>query len=256
MTTAAHIETTIADGVLHIVLARPEKKNALTRAMYTAMADALDAASADPAQRVVVFSGKGDAFTAGNDLMDFASSGGNVSEVTRFLKALVAFEKPLIAAVHGAAVGIGTTMLLHCDLAWAGASARFKTPFVDLGLVPEAASSYLMPRNFGTARAAQLLLLGDVIDAPTAAAWGLVNGVVADAELVDTALAKARHLASRAPEAVRQSKALLKAASKDIVDDVMMREGDLFRQRLTSPEAREAMMAFIQKRKPDFSQFK
>ena len=256
MTSPTLIQTHIADGVLHIVLARPEKKNALTRAMYTAMADALDAAASDPAQRVVVFSGAGDAFTAGNDLMDFASSGGNVSEVMRFLKVLVDFPKPLLAAVHGAAVGIGTTMLLHCDIAWAAPSARFKTPFVDLGLVPEAASSYLMPRQFGAARAAQLLLLGETIDGATAAEWGLVAGVVAEDALLATVMEKARHLASRAPSAVRESKALLKAGTRDAVHSVMMREGDIFRARLTSPEAREAMMAFLQKRRPDFSQFK
>jgi enoyl-CoA hydratase/carnithine racemase len=255
MTSPNLVETHIADGVLHILLSRPEKKNALTRAMYTAMADALDAAATDPAQRVVVFSGAGDAFTAGNDLMDFASSGGNVSEVMRFLKVLVDFPKPLLAAVHGAAVGIGTTMLLHCDIAWAAPSARFKTPFVDLGLVPEAASSYLMPRQFGAARAAQMLLLGETIDGATAAAWGLVAGVVPEESLLTTVMEKARHLASRAPTAVRESKALLKAGTRDAVRDVMMREGDIFRARLTSPEAREAMMAFLQKRRPDFSKF-
>jgi enoyl-CoA hydratase/carnithine racemase len=246
------VETSIADGVLHIALNRPEKKNALTRAMYTAMSDALDAARDDSAQRAVVFSGKGGAFTAGNDLMDFASSGGNVDEVMRFLQVLVTFPKPVLAAVHGAAVGIGTTMLLHCDLAWAGRSARFKTPFVDLGLVPEAASSFLMPRDFGSMRAAQLLLLGDVIDADTAAQWGLINGVLDDAELLGFVLEKARHLATRAPTAMRQSKALLRAASHDIVRDTMLREGAIFRERLTSPEAREAMMAFLQKRAPKF----
>lgn len=252
MSSTLFVETSIAEGVLHIALNRPEKKNALTRAMYTAMSDALDAARDDDAQRAVVISGKGDAFTAGNDLMDFASSGGNVDEVMRFLEVLVNFPKPVIAAVHGAAVGIGTTMLLHCDLAWAGRSARFKTPFVDLGLVPEAASSFLMPRDFGSMRAAQLLLLGDVIDAETAEVWGLVNGVVDDADVLGLALDKARHLATRAPTAMRQSKALLRAASHELVRETMYREGAIFRERLTSAEAREAMTAFFQKRKPKF----
>jgi enoyl-CoA hydratase/carnithine racemase len=252
-TTPSHVTATREDRVLHLVLDRPAKKNALTRAMYMALADALTAAADDPAVAVVTLSGSGDAFTAGNDLADFASSGGDVSEVMRFLFALVDFPKPVLAAVHGAAVGIGTTLLLHCDLAWAAPSARFRTPFVELGLVPEAASSYLMPRQFGAARAARLLLLCETIDAVEAADWGLVAGVVAEDALHATVREKARALAAKAPEAVRASKALLRAPTREAVLAVMRREGDLFNARLTSPEAREAMMAFLQKRPPNFA---
>jgi enoyl-CoA hydratase/carnithine racemase len=253
MTTASNVTASREEGVLHLLLDRPEKKNALTRAMYTALADALEAAAQDPEVAVVTLSGAGDAFTAGNDLADFAASGGDVTEVMRFLFTLVDFPKPILAAVHGAAVGVGTTLLLHCDLAWAAPSARFRTPFVELGLVPEAASSYLMPRQFGAARAARLLLLCETIDATEAADWGLVAGVVPEEALQATVREKARALAAKAPEAVRASKALIRATTRDEVLAVMRREGELFRARLTSPEAREAMMAFLQKRRPNFT---
>jgi enoyl-CoA hydratase/carnithine racemase len=251
----AHIQTTVADGVLHISFARPAKKNALNRAMYTAMADAMEAARDDNAQRVVLFSGQGSAFTAGNDIADFASSGGDVSEVSRFLKILVTYPKPVVAAVHGAAVGVGTTMLLHCDLVYVGTSARLKTPFVDLGLVPEAASSFLMPRALGSVRAAQMLLLGEAIDAETAERWGIANQVVPDDALLELAMTKAKHLATRAPNAMRLAKALMRGRTQERVAETMDEEGRIFTECLTSPEAREAMMAFMQKRKPDFSKF-
>ena len=249
------VRATVTDGVLHLQLNRPDKKNALTRAMYTALADALDAARVDPAQRVVLFSGAGSAFSAGNDIADFAASRGRVDEVARFIGLIVDYPKPLVAAVHGAAIGLGTTMLLHCDLAWAAPSARFKTPFVDLGLVPEAGSSLLMPRAFGYVRAAQMLLLGDTLDADTAAAWGLVNGVVSEAELLAVATAAARKLATRAPAALRAAKALMRGNIRAEVLAAVQVEGDRFKEHLTSPEAMEALTAFMQKRAPDFSRF-
>jgi len=255
MTAESNVDIQIAHGVLHLAFARPAKKNALTRAMYAALSDALEAGRDDKAVRAVLFSGRGDAFTAGNDIMDFASSGGDVKDVTRFLELLVTYPKPIVAAVHGAAVGIGTTMLFHCDLAYAGESARFKTPFVDLGLVPEAASSLLFPRSLGAVRASQMLLLGEVIDAPTAERWGMVNAVVPDTELLELAMSKAKHLATRAPQAMRQAKALIQTNTREAMIAAMHREGAIFKERLTSKEAQEAMMAFMQKRAPDFSKF-
>jgi enoyl-CoA hydratase/carnithine racemase len=255
MTTESNVDVQLADGVLHLAFARPAKKNALTRAMYNALSAALEAGREDPAVRAVLFSGQGDAFTAGNDIMDFASSGGNVTDVTRFLELLVTYPKPVVAAVHGVAVGIGTTMLFHCDLAYAGESARFKTPFVDLGLVPEAASSLLFPRNLGSARANQLLLLGETLDAATAERWGFINAVVPDADVLALAMSKARHLATCAPQAMRHVKALIQTGTQEAMIAAMHREGAIFKERLTSAEAREAMMAFMQKRPADFSKF-
>lgn len=249
------VRASLSEGVLHLELNRPAKKNALTRAMYTVLSDALEAARDDAAQRVVLFSGAGDAFTAGNDIADFAASRGRLDEVARFITLLVDYPLPLVAAVHGAAVGIGTTMLLHCDLAWAAPSARFKTPFVDLGLVPEAGSSLLMPRAFGYARAAQLLLLGDTLDADTAALWGLVNGVVPEGELLAVATAAARKLATRAPSALRAAKALMRGNLRAELLATVQVEGERFKEHLTSPEAVEALTAFMQKRAPDFSRF-
>ncbi|HEX8299007.1 MAG TPA: enoyl-CoA hydratase [Rubricoccaceae bacterium] len=244
------------DGaVLHLVLDRPAKKNAITRAMYAGLADALDAAVTDSSVRAVVLSGTGGVFTAGNDLGDFLMDPptGPESPVFRFLAAASTFPKPLIAAVEGPAVGIGTTVLLHCDLAYAAPSARFKMPFVDLGLVPEAASSLLLPRAAGPMRAAGWLLFGEVFSAEDALAGGLVNEIVADPTA--RALERAHTLAAKPPEAVRLTKALLRRADAAAVQDTMRVEGDRFRERLASPEAQEAFAAFFEKRAPDFSRF-
>lgn len=243
-------------GVLHLALDRPEKKNALTRAMYAALADALADAADDPAVRVAVLSGRGGAFTGGNDLGDFMQDPptGPESPVFRFLSAAVGFPKPLVAAVEGPAVGIGTTILLHCDLAYAAPGAVLKMPFVDLGLVPEAASSLLLPRLAGPARAAELLLFGEAFSAETAREVGLVNAVV-DGDVVAHALERARALARKPPEAVRQTKALLRRSTADAVGETIAYEGRLFVERLGSPEAQEAFSAFFEKRAPDFSRF-
>ncbi len=251
-----HIRTERADGVLHLALDRPDKKNALTRAMYAALADALTDAASDARVRAVVLGGSGGVFTAGNDLGDFVQAPPTDpdSPVFRFLSAAVGFPKPLVAAVEGPAIGIGTTILLHCDLAYAAPDALFKMPFVDLGLVPEAASSLLLPRLAGPARAAELLMFGEAFSAETAREIGLVNAVV-DGDVTAHALGRARTLAQKPPAALRQTKALLRRATADAVGDTLAHEGRLFVERLASPEAQEAFTAFFEKRPPDFSRF-
>ena len=251
----AHVLSERSGHVLRLTLARPEKKNALTRAMYTALAEALDGAADDAGVRAVVLAGSGGAFTAGNDLFDFMMDPpkDETSPVFRFLRALVHFPKPLVAAVEGVAIGIGTTLLLHCDLAYAAPSARFKMPFVDLGLVPEAASSLLVPRLAGGRRASELLLLGDAFGAETAREIGLVNAVADDPVALATERAEA--LAAKPPAAVRLSKSLLRAPLRERVDAVIEEEAGLFVSRLQSPEAMEAFTAFMEKRAPDFSSF-
>jgi enoyl-CoA hydratase/carnithine racemase len=251
-----HVVITRADNVLEIRLDRPEKKNALTRAMYDAMADAFEQADADPALRVALLTGTGDTFTSGNDITDFQSRGAvdGRSSASRFLPAISSMRKPLVAAVNGTAVGVGTTMLAHCDLIVAARSARFVMPFTSLGLVPEAASSLLFPRLLGNQRASALLLLGEPLDAETALQWGFVNRVVDDAALMDAARELARRLAALPPQAVRLTKQLIRQGAPELAAR-MEEEMALFRERLGSPEAAEAFRAFMEKRKPDFSRF-
>ena len=250
-----HVSATLDGGVLHLVLDRPEKKNALTRAMYARLADSLEEAATDGSVRVVVLSGSGGVFTGGNDLADFMMDPptGPDSPVFRFLQAAATFPKPLVAAVQGPAIGIGTTILLHCDLAYASADAMLKMPFVDLGLVPEAASSLLLPRLAGRVRAAEMLLFGEAVPAETAREVGLVNAVVEAP--VAHALEQAAVLAAKPPAAVRLTKALLAHDTAEAVGDAIAREGALFVERLGSPEAAEAFSAFFEKRAPDFSSF-
>jgi enoyl-CoA hydratase/carnithine racemase len=250
-----HVLVERQDGILQITMNRPEKKNALTVAMYEAMTAAMSEAAADDAVRVVVIAGTEACFTAGNDLSDFLDGppAGQDSPVFHFLKALVTARKPVIAVVHGPAVGIGTTMLLHCDLVYAGASARLQLPFVNLGLSPEAASSLLLPQLMGHRRAAELLLLGEAIDADTALQWGLVNAVRSDRELDGFARHKAQQLAAQPPSAVQLSKSLMKRATLAAIEEAMAEEGRHFLARLQSPEAREAMQAFLERRPADFS---
>jgi len=250
------VALTRTDAVLEIRLNRPEKKNALTRAMYDAMADAFAQVDNDPSLRVALLTGTGDTFTSGNDISDFQSrgTGDGRSAASRFLPTISSMQKPLIAAVNGAAVGIGTTMLMHCDLIVAARSARFVMPFTSLGLVPEAASSLLFPRLLGYQRASALLLLGEPLDASTAHQWGLVNRVVDDEALLDTARGMARRLAGLPPQAVRLAKRLIRHGAEDVAGR-MAEELALFRERLGSPEAKEAFAAFMEKRMPDFSRF-
>jgi enoyl-CoA hydratase/carnithine racemase len=250
-----HVVLTRIDGILQICLNRPEKKNALTRAMYDAMADAFAQVDSDPTLRVALLTGVGTTFTSGNDITDFQSRGNSGrSSASRFLPTISSMQKPLIAAVNGAAIGVGTTMLMHCDLIVAARSARFVMPFTSLGLVPEAASSLLFPRLLGTQRASALLLLGEPLDAATAFEWGFVNRVVDDAALLDTAREMARRLAALPPQAVRLTKRLIRHGAQD-VPARMAEEMPLFSERLGSPEAKEAFAAYMEKRKPDFSQF-
>jgi len=253
-----HIAARLEDGVLHIVLQRPEKKNALTNAMYAAIADALDSAATDPTGRVVLFRAEGDCFSAGNDIMDFASVATAAVDfaampVTRVLKALAHAEKPLVAAVHGAAVGIGTTLLLHCDLVFVAEDAQLSTPFINLALVPEAASSLLMPARIGHARAYAMFALGEKLSGLEAARLGLANTAVPADRLLETALAGAKALAQRPPEALRITKRLMRDAES--YARIMDAEGAQFMARLRSPEAQEAFAAFLQRRAPDFSKF-
>jgi enoyl-CoA hydratase/carnithine racemase len=245
-----------AGPVLEITLNRPEKKNALTRAMYQAVEAAFRTADDDHAIRVVLLTGAGDTFTSGNDIKDFQdrASMKEATHTSTFLTALSSLTKPLVAAVNGAAIGVGTTLLAHCDLVIAAQSARFVMPFTSLGLVPEAASSLLFPRLVGHQRASALLLLGEPIDAATAHAWGLVNQVVPDPEVLAVARNVASRLASLPPEAVRQTKNLIKHGHPEIPGRIEQ-ELALFRDRLRSPEAMEAFQAFMEKRKPDFSRF-
>ena len=250
-----HVET--RDAILTISLRRPEKKNALSLAMYVAMAAALKAGQVDPAVRAVVLQGTADCFTSGNDIADFVSgpTPERLAPIFDFLGTIASYEKPIVAAVNGLAVGIGTTMLLHCDLVCAGESARFQLPFVNLGLVPEAASSLLLPRLAGHQRAAELLMLGEMFTASTAREIGLLNRVVPDAECPSAAREFAVKLAARPAAAVRLTKSLLKKGSAGRVAEVMAEEGKLFASRLQSPEAAEAFAAFLERRKPDFTRF-
>jgi enoyl-CoA hydratase/carnithine racemase len=246
-----------ADGVLTMTLNRPEKKNAITAAMYQEMADAFFEAEKDASVRAVLIRGAGGVFSAGNDLEDFAKSPPSSQDapVFQFLRRISGAQKPVVASVAGVAVGIGTTMLLHCDLVYASRSAKFSLPFVQLGLCPEAASSLLLPRIAGYQRAAEKLLLGEAFDADEAAGMGFVNRVM-DADEVDAfAFAQARKLASLPASSLRVSKALMKHADAGEVGRRMDEEAGHFSQMLTSPEAREAFKAFFEKRKPDFRRF-
>ena len=252
-----HILIDSQAGILRIQMNRPDKKNALTRAMYRTMADALIQADEDDSVRVVLITGTEDCFCAGNDLTDFrnASMPGQKHPPNPFIPALSRAKKPVVAAVTGVAIGIGTTMLLHCDLVYAGANARFHLPFVNLGLCPEFGSSVLLPLLMGHQRAAELLLLGEPFSAETAREVGIVNMVCPDEELLKTALEKARQLAAQPSASVRLTKALMKRGRDLAVTAAIEEEAGHFSKRLSSPEAREAFQAFAERRKPDFSRF-
>ena len=247
-----------AGGVLRLQLNRPEKKNALTLAMYEALAAALTGADADPAVRAVLLHGLPDVFTSGNDLRDFQQSppSGDDSPVFKFMFAISRLSKPIVVAVAGPAVGIGVTMLLHCDLVYAAATTRFQTPFINLGLLPEAGSSLLMPAQIGYGRAAELLMLGEPFSAAEALQYGLITGVVADgAAALAVATTAAHSLAAKPPAAMRLTKMLLKSHSREAVTNQIRDEGSRFAERLHSPETAEAIAAFFEKRPPDFARF-
>ena len=249
------IRTETRDRIATIELSRPDKKNALTTAMYAAMTDTLAAAESDPGVRAILIQGARDCFTAGNDLKDFLEGPAGASQALRFVSALSLVGKPVVAAVGGPAVGIGTTLLLHCDLVYAAPTARFQLPFVPLGLVPEAASSLLLPQIAGHARAAGWLLLGQVFTAGEAHAAGVVTEIVPEETLLERARAAAAALAVLPPESVRLTKQLMKRPLAAAVAEQMAEEARLFAGRLQSAQAKEAMTAFIEKRKPDFSRF-
>lgn len=256
-TASSPITATTAGRVRTIVINRPEKKNALTLAMYRRLTEELESASEDSAVRVVVVTGVGGIFTSGNDLADFQTVrvDGENAPVFRFLEALPNFSKPLIAAVNGLAVGIGTTMLLHCDLVYASSEAVFSVPFARLGLTPEAGSSLLLPYVVGRQLATEWLMFGEPFDAQRAKAAGLVNEILAPDDLTTRVAERAATLAALPPTAIRQTKSLIQQNFPGSLREVMKREGEVFRDGLESPEAAEAFAAFFEKRPPDFSQF-
>ena len=255
------IRTATLNGVFTLEIARPEKKNALTVAMYQAMAEALQAAREDRSVRAVLITGQPGIFTSGNDIEDFVArppgADGDTmdSPVFRFMRALLECDKPVVAAVTGAAIGIGTTMLLHCDFVYVSDEARLAMPFVGLGLVPEYASSLLVPQLMGHVRAAEKLMLGDPFTPQEALDCGLANAILPAGEVVNHARRVAERFNQLPPGAVREAKALMRAPQREQVLKVIRAEGELFASRLRSPEAMEAFQAFFQKRKPDFSKF-
>jgi enoyl-CoA hydratase/carnithine racemase len=246
-----------AGGVTTLTIHRVAKKNSFTTAMYAAMADVLDQAQADPAVRVLVIQGHETIFSAGNDIADFLQTPPTTLEapVFRFMRAISSFSKPIVAAVCGQAVGIGTTMLFHCDLVYAGDNAAFSMPFVNLGVCPEAASSLLAPQRMGYGRAAEALLLGEPFMAETALEMGLISRIVPPAEVNALAQRQAQKLAAKPLSSVLASKRLMKQGQADLVAQRMAEEGTLFGQMLAQPAAQEAFAAFMEKRKPDFSAF-
>jgi enoyl-CoA hydratase/carnithine racemase len=251
------IRTATLNKVLTIEIARPEKKNALTQAMYTAMAEALEAANTDAGVRAVLITGQPGIFTSGNDIEDFMQRPpqGEDTPVARFMRALLDCDKPVVAAVTGAAVGIGTTLLLHCDLVYVSDEARLAMPFVSLGLVPEYASSLVLPALIGHVKAAEKLMLGEPFSGSDAVDCGIANAVLPAGEVVNHARRMAERFNALAPGAVADTKRLMRAPQRARIREVMAAEGVLFGQRLRSPEATEAFQAFFQKRKPDFSKF-
>ncbi len=249
--------TEIQDGVIIIRLNRADKKNALTGDMYNAISDALDLLERDNRLRVGLITGTKDCFTAGNDLVDFMQ-GGSISgdsPVGRFLATLPALTKPLVAAVNGPAVGVGTTMLLHCDLVYAAPGAKFQMPFINLGLCPEAGSSLLLPQLVGYRRATELLMLCDAFSADEGRQMGIVNDIIAVDDYQQYALEQALRLARQPPSSIRAAKRLMRMASKAALKAVMDEESAQFSAMLNGGEAKEAFSAFFEKRQPDFSKF-
>lgn len=249
----------IDKGVMHIQMNRPERKNALSLAMYQKLADSVVAANEDPEVRVVLLSGVGGSFTSGNDLGDFAKHKGNLPDdenpTPKFMSALLNCDKPVIAAVDGPAVGIGTTLLLHCDFVYASKSAYLQVPFVKLGLCPEFGSSLILPSLMGHQRAADLLYFGESFSAEKAQSVGIVNEIVEDGKLIEFAMEKCRILCSRPASALRMTKQLMKKDIRKVAEELMQEERVLFGKALKSGEFAEAIAAFTQKREPDFSKF-
>jgi enoyl-CoA hydratase/carnithine racemase len=245
----------VGNGVATLGICRPEKRNALTQAMYRSLAEGLASAAADDSVRAVLIQGQPGIFTAGNELTEFLASAafGENSPAIRFMLALARMEKPVVAAVTGHAVGIGVTMLLHCDLVYVAAGARLSMPFVNLGLVPEFAASLLLPQRAGHVRAADKLLLGTPLSAEEAVEMGIANAVVPPEQIAGFAREIAERFNRLPPESVRDSKRLMKQAQARLVEQTILEEGRVFGARLGGPEVREAVAAFFEKRQPDFS---
>lgn len=251
------IRSETLDGVARIEIARPEKKNAITVAMYRQLADAIAAAHDDAAVRAILIHGQPDIFTAGNDLEDFMKNppAGMDAPVFQFMAALGYAEKPVVAAVNGAAVGIGTTMLMHCDLVYCGDNAMFSMPFVSLGLCAEFASSLLVPLAAGYHKAAEKLLLGEPLSAEEALEMRIVNRILPPNEVLGYAAKQAARFAGLPPTSVRETKRLMKSSWKAVTEKVIEDEARTFGRMLGSAEAKEAFSAFFERRKPDFSRF-
>ena len=252
-----YIKSASHAGVVTIEIARPDKKNALTQAMYQALAESITAARASTAAHALLIACQPEVFTAGNDLEDFLQRPpvGSGSPVRVFMQALLECEKPVMAAVSGAAIGIGATMLLHCDLVYVSDQARLVLPFVALGLVPEFASSLLLPQRLGYARAAEKMLRGEPIIGAEAVELGIATAVLPASELLAHARRMAERFTALPPGAVRDTKRLMRAGSSTAIAQAMLAEEAIFTERLRGPEALEALQAFVQKRKPDFSRF-
>jgi enoyl-CoA hydratase/carnithine racemase len=254
----SNITTEMQDAILTIRLNRPEKKNALTQAMYGELADHCKRAAADSAIRALLIGGTADCFSAGNDMVDFLKTSGEFkdTETARFMQSIYDLNKPVVAAVNGLAIGIGTTLLLHCDFVYAAASARFTMPFVNIGICPEFGSSLLIPALVGQRRAAEMLLLGESFSAEKACEYGIVNEVLPDAAACEKrAMEVARKAAAQPPQSMRTAKKLMRQALEPQLRAAHDREITALTPSLKGPEAREAMTAFMQKRKPDFSSF-
>ena len=236
------------DSILRVQFNRPQKKNALKAEMYHAAREALETADADPTVRVVYITGSEDSFTAGNDLNSFLQTPGS-NAAARFITAISKTETPIVAAVNGLAVGVGVTMLLHCDLVYATEKATFNFAFIDLGAVPEAAASYLLPRMVGQRRAAELLMLGERFDAQTAQSIGLVNRIVSSEKLESFAWQKAQQLANKPPEALRQTKMLLKRGTAQAVAETIPVELEIFAERMRSAESRAIFESILQRKR-------
>jgi enoyl-CoA hydratase/carnithine racemase len=242
-------------SILRVQFNRPSKKNAMTSAMYITMADLLNTAAQDDRLRVVLWHGAGDSFCAGNDLDDFLKNppGPEDSPQSRLINAFIDFEKPIVAAVHGAAIGGGTTMLTHCDFVYAGETAKFQMPFINLGLVPEFAATFSVPMRIGYLRAAELLQLGLPFDANRAAELGLVTRVVPDSRLLETATETAQKLAEKPAAALQASKRFMKRPWRDALLEAAKAENSEFSVRVRSADTKEAITAFFEKRPPDFT---
>jgi enoyl-CoA hydratase/carnithine racemase len=249
------IVTERSGSILRVQLNRPAKKNAMTSAMYDTIADLLNAAAKDDDISVVLWHGAGDSFCAGNDLEDFLKNpmGPDDSPQSRLINAFIAFEKPIVAAVQGFAIGGGTTMLTHCDFVYAGESAKFQMPFINLALVPEFGTSYSIPARIGYLRAAELIQLGQPFDAQRAAELGLVTRVVPDQKLLATATETAQKLAEKPASALQACKRLMRQSTREHLEQAARSENETFSAQLRSADTKEAIAAFFEKRPPDFT---